>query len=164
MTHTLNALFITTLFCITINASEHKAPSHIPGLEEECSIIDHIYKELGTLTRKGETVVYVNKKGVFENPPHQLNMYKFCYDVNQELTLEKRVVLSRYHAEKAFDEFGRAMQETPEQPRDLYEQRARQTGMVIETIACGLHPSQGPNVLPTIAAAYQHLEDKKHTS
>ena len=133
-------------------------PLRVVGLEDESACIDDIYKELERLTREGQEVVYVNKRGVFENSAHQLNIYKFCYDVNGELTVDQKSLLAHYHVLKAYDVFGRIIHEVPyEQP--LYDQCARQTGMVIEIIACALTPRpECHNILTGIATIYASIE------
>lgn len=150
--------FFVVSACHNINYGMEQKPLHIVGLEDECACIDDIYKELERLTREGQEVVYVNKRGVFENSAHQLNIYKFCYDVNGELTVDQKSLLAHYHVLKAYDVFGRVIREVPyEQP--LYDQCARQTGMVIETIACALTPRpECHNILTGIAAIYASIE------
>jgi len=157
----ISTVFTYALLCV----ENEKILCHIPGLENECASIDHIYKELDILTRNGHRVVYIiNKEGVFEHPTHQLNMYKFCYDVNVELTPEQKAMLARYHAHKAHDAVGRIIQEIPHES-PLYNTCAEQTGMVIETIACGLTPHpECRDILTKIAEYYAHLETTKKRS
>lgn len=145
----------------TINAKTEKCAHHIMGLENECARIDSLYKELDSLIRDGQEVVYINREGIFENPNHQLNIYKFCYDVNVELTPDQKASLAQYHAHKAYNAVGRVMREVPDdhQQGGLYDQCARQTGMVIETIACALTPyPECGNVLTGITDFYARLE------
>jgi hypothetical protein len=148
--------------CASMFAETGRGLQHIPGLENECASIDRIYKDLHTLTRDGHRVVYiVNKEGIFEHLEHQLNIYKFCYDVNVELTVEQKAMLARYHEQKAHDAVGGVIREVPYQS-PLYNSCAEQTGMVVETIACGLVSHPGcRDVLTGIAEYYLQNQSKK---
>jgi len=155
-------LIITAVFffCSTTNCID-KIPGAILGLENECTSIDLIYEKLDKLTRDGEIVVYVNREGVFENPAHQLNIYKFCYDVNVELNPHQKALLAHYHAQKAYNAVGSVIREVPDQPKEFYNQCAEQTGMVVETIACALTPyPQCGDVLTGIAESYARTAKK----
>lgn len=150
--------FVFLVACASIAAANERLLQHIPGLENECAEIDAIYNKLHTLTRDERVVVYVNEKGVFENAVHELYIYKFCYDVNVERTAEQKAWLARYNAQKGFDAIGRIRRELPESS-PLYNHCARQTGMVVDTLACGLMPyPECGGVLMGIVSHHERLQ------